>query len=32
MKKAIIFIGGTLMFAVAILGVVISNKKEALFH
>lgn len=32
MKKFILIIGGTMMFAVAVLGVAISNKKEAMFH
>lgn len=32
MKKVFLIIGGTMMFAVAVLGVAISNKREALFH
>lgn len=32
MKKFFLIIGGTVMFAIAVLGIVISNKREALFH
>lgn len=32
MKKIFLIIGGAMMFAVAVLGIVISNKREALFH
>ncbi len=32
MKKVILVIGGTVAFAIAVLGVAISNKKEALFY